>query len=121
MDSTFLNKMKEQLLARRVQLVQQLTENAVTPELERQGKDVGDEALSATLSDVQSSLDQTEINELNRIDAALASFDRGEYGICIDCNDPISQRRLEYSPYVDRCIVCQEAYEREQEQQITEE
>lgn len=118
MDARFIETLKNQLIVRRAEVIRQLSEHATTPELERQGKDIGDEALSSTLSDVQSSLDQTEINELNLIDDALMRMERNEYGMCVECDEPISQRRLEYSPYVNRCIVCQEAFEREKEKEM---
>ena len=60
---------------------------------------------------LQSSLQKTEIEELKLIEDSLDRIKRGEYGICIDCNEPISERRLENYPYAARCIVCQEILE----------
>lgn len=76
-----------------------------------QVQDSGDEALSFCMEKLKTSLEQTEIDELRRIDDALQRIDRGEYGFCVDCGKPISNVRLETFPYAARCIVCQEAAE----------
>jgi RNA polymerase-binding transcription factor len=46
--------------------------------------------------------------KLKRIDAALARMDDETYGTCMDCEEPISVRRLEAIPWADRCIGCEE-------------
>jgi len=46
--------------------------------------------------------------QLKLIDAALARMDSGNYGACMDCEGPISSRRLEAIPWASRCIACQE-------------
>jgi len=74
-------------------------------------------------------LDQTRVGRLSRMDAmqaqamaqesqrrrtvmlaaierALVRLDSGEYGICIDCDEPINPKRLEFDPTVRRCIRC---------------
>ncbi len=46
--------------------------------------------------------------QLKLVDAALARMDGGDYGSCMDCEGPISSRRLEAIPWASRCIACQE-------------
>ena len=48
-----------------------------------------------------------------RIADALRRLDAGEYGTCVDCDAPISPRRLEALPEADRCVACQDQQERE--------
>jgi DnaK suppressor protein len=43
---------------------------------------------------------------------ALARVDHGEYGVCIDCEELISERRLQALPWAKRCIHCQERADR---------
>lgn len=43
---------------------------------------------------------------LRGIDAALKRVDDGVYGLCVDCDEPIDPRRLEFDPTVLRCIDC---------------
>jgi DnaK suppressor protein len=47
--------------------------------------------------------------ELNR---SLRAIAEGSYGICIDCEEPISLKRLETLPWAPRCIGCQQFLER---------
>ena len=43
---------------------------------------------------------------LAAVDAALARASRGDYGICVVCQAPISAERLEALPATERCIAC---------------
>jgi len=104
-------KIREKLLERQVELTRDIEHLSHEEVSDRQVMDSGDEALTLSLEKLQSSLEKTEINELHLIDQALERLQTGEYGICIDCGNLISQHRLEYYPYAARCIVCQEAIE----------
>ena len=46
--------------------------------------------------------------KLQSIAAALTRLDRGEYGDCFVCGEPIDPRRLEFDPATTRCIDCAE-------------
>lgn len=107
----FLEKVKDKLLSRREEMLQDLDQLSHDQISDGQVKDMGDEALSLTLEKLKTSLEQSDIDELNLIDDALARLDKGEYGFCIDCGETISSKRLETFPYAARCIVCQEASE----------
>jgi RNA polymerase-binding transcription factor DksA len=48
------------------------------------------------------------------IKLALRRLDGGEYGMCVDCEEPIAAKRLQAVPWAERCVICQEAHEREQ-------
>lgn len=43
---------------------------------------------------------------LQRIAAALKRIDDGEYGFCLECDEPIHPKRLGYDPTVTLCIDC---------------
>ncbi|MBO0334059.1 TraR/DksA C4-type zinc finger protein [Sneathiella sp. CAU 1612] len=45
-------------------------------------------------------------NELQRIDAALARVDTGDYGYCVTCGEEISSKRLALDPSTPLCIDC---------------
>ncbi len=45
-------------------------------------------------------------NELQRIDAALARIDTGNYGYCVNCDEEISEKRLVLDPSTPLCIDC---------------
>ncbi|MBU4270191.1 TraR/DksA family transcriptional regulator [Candidatus Dependentiae bacterium] len=107
----FLEKVKKRLLDRRLEMVQDL-DNLITQKVsDGQVQDTGDEALSLTMENLKSSLEKTDIDELKLIDDALSRLDKSEYGVCVDCGEPISLKRLETFPYAKRCIVCQESFE----------
>ncbi|MQA96165.1 MAG: conjugal transfer protein TraR [Streptosporangiales bacterium] len=41
------------------------------------------------------------------IRAALGRLDEGVYGICVDCDKPVPEGRLEARPEAARCVKCQ--------------
>ena len=52
---------------------------------------------------------------IKKIKSSLKAMDEGTYGICQDCEEPISIKRLRARPMTSYCIVCKsrrEAYER---------
>jgi DnaK suppressor protein len=51
---------------------------------------------------------------MDKIDHALRKIDAGEYGICEECEEPISLPRLLARPEAQLCIQCKEAQEREE-------
>ena len=107
----FLDQMKERLLARIAEIRELIKEQREGGQVERQVKDSADEAHSSLMSKLQSSLEKTEINELKQIEDALARIDRGEYGNCQECDEPIGDKRLEAFPFAAHCISCQEKLE----------
>lgn len=51
------------------------------------------------------------VQELQRIEAALARIDGGEYGLCLECDEPIATGRLEADPAAPLCIRCASRYD----------
>jgi DnaK suppressor protein len=41
--------------------------------------------------------------------AAIARLDAGTFGVCLECDEVISMKRLSAVPWTPSCIVCQEA------------
>lgn len=107
----FLQRIQSVLVQRKNDIVTQLTRLSHEKVSDGQVQDSGDEALMLSLEKLQNSLQQTEADELRLIETALTRIAKGEYGVCIDCGEPISERRLETFPYAARCIICQEAQE----------
>ena len=44
--------------------------------------------------------------EVQRIDAALARIEEGEFGYCAVCGEDIEPKRLDHDPTVPSCIAC---------------
>lgn len=49
---------------------------------------------------------------LDKIQKALERIDDGSFGVCEECGDPISVKRLEARPETTLCIRCKEDQER---------
>jgi DnaK suppressor protein len=45
---------------------------------------------------------------LREISDALRRIDQDNYGICMECEEPISAKRLEAVPWARYCVTCQE-------------
>jgi DnaK suppressor protein len=92
---------------------------------------LADTASSAEKAGETVELDQARVGRLSRMDAmqaqqmaleterrnrarlvlvqrALDCIEKGEYGDCLECGEPIDPRRLEADPTALRCIDCAE-------------
>ena len=106
-----LEIIKHKLLVRKQELEQALSLMYTEKVSDDQVQDTGDQALSSTLEEVRISLHNNELDEYQRILRALDMIDSGTYGICIDCSNSISEKRLLLFPNATRCLACQEALE----------
>ena len=73
----------------------------------RQG-DLADQASGNNEVHIQLKLKQTDAKILQAIDEALVRIERGTYGVCRDCGEPIAQVRLQAIPWTRVCISCKE-------------
>ncbi|MFH1563506.1 MAG: TraR/DksA C4-type zinc finger protein [Nitrospirota bacterium] len=55
-------------------------------------------------------------NILYEIDDALYRIQKGDYGLCEDCQKPIVSERLQAVPYARTCIECQKIKEKNKKQ-----
>ena len=74
--------------------------------------DVLDRMQSMSARDESVALLDTFTHTLAKVDAALMAIDLGVYGICVQCDTPISSRRLQAIPWALHCIRCQEMLDR---------
>ncbi len=82
----------------------------------RRGFDADSAEMARELEDqeVVDALGNEATAEIARIAAALTRMDTGEFGVCLDCGEPIAAARLAATPYVERCIDCANEAERTQ-------
>ena len=73
----------------------------------RQG-DMADQASGNNEVHIQLKLKQTDAKILQAIEEALERLQRGTYGVCRDCGEPIAAARLNAIPWTRVCIVCKE-------------
>jgi DnaK suppressor protein len=50
-----------------------------------------------------------DVKLLREIGDALHRIDIGQYGVCPECEEPISAKRLDAVPWARYCVACQEA------------
>lgn len=106
-----LEALKQKLMQRKEELendLQRLSRETVYSE---QVPDPADQASASTMDDVIISLQNTERDEYKRLVQAIAMINAGTYGVCIDCGQPISEKRLQMYPNATRCLACQELHE----------
>lgn len=112
-------KLKERLKARYRELREQIREELLQSDeqhfidLAGQVHDLEEESVADLLVDLDLEIIDRHIEELRDIDAALMRMAYGSYGICEDCDETISPKRLEARPTARRCTPCQARYERE--------
>jgi DnaK suppressor protein len=73
----------------------------------RQG-DMADQASGNNEVHIALKLKQTDAKILQAIEEALLRIDKGTYGICRDCGEPIAPARLTAIPWTRVCISCKE-------------
>lgn len=102
---------RELLHKRKQELEDELLQTREEKFSDDQIQDAGDQALSSTMESLKSSFQDTRLDEYKRIVRALGMIEQGTYGICIDCDKAISEKRLQSFPNATRCLACQEALE----------
>lgn len=73
----------------------------------RQG-DMADQASGNNEVHIALKLKQTDAKILQAIEEALKRIDKGTYGVCRDCGEPIAPARLNAIPWTRVCITCKE-------------
>jgi DnaK suppressor protein len=123
MNATKQRKLRKQLEERKAEIEGDV--NFMAAELQALGVDQGMEngSLGNHLADDGTNVFEAErlvtitddLQEiLAQVNAALERMDKGTYGICEHCGQPIAAERLEAFPYVALCIECQARLERTQ-------
>lgn len=76
-------------------------------------QDLADKAESSYTKEFLLSLTDSEREQLLQIDEALRTLEKGDFGMCLMCGQPISKKRLEALPWAAYCIDCQQKVEAE--------
>ena len=69
-------------------------------------RDWEEQATAVENDQVLEGLDDMARAEVLGIRQALNRMAAGEYGFCVECREPIDEKRLEAAPTADRCIYC---------------
>jgi DnaK suppressor protein len=96
---------KQEILRSSRETLENLQESGNHPDLTDRASSETDRALELRARDRQRKL-------ISKIDEALYRIQDGSYGYCIDTGEPISLKRLEARPVVERSLEAQERHER---------
>ena len=108
----------EMLLAKQTELQDRM---ARRDDLEVQvSPDEFDARLQLVDREFQSGLLHQTALDLRQVRSALQRMDNGSYGVCGECDDPISIARLKVIPWANYCIKCQEQIELEKLQESSD-
>ena len=102
---------KEQLLLKRGEIL--ASGGAAKPiqastEMNTRQGDLADQASGNNEVHIQLKLKQTDAKILQAIEEALWRIEKGTYGMCRDCGEPIAEARLRAIPWTRVCITCKE-------------
>jgi DnaK suppressor protein len=74
-------------------------------------QDMADAASNTYNADILMSISDNDLTILKDIDNALDKIVKGVYGICEECEEKISEKRLEANPVARYCITCKRQME----------
>jgi DnaK suppressor protein len=114
MDKRKVKTYRDRLLSRRESLFSQVTEAEMSSrerDLEAT-QDPADMAANAYTKELLISMSANDRVLLQLIEEALARVERGEFGECINCGEPVSEKRLDAVPWTRYCLKCQDLQER---------
>lgn len=79
--------------------------------------DITDGAALAYSNELMTSLGEQGWKKLKQVDEALEKINRGCYGVCSTCSQPIPEARLDVMPFAKFCVECMNKFENEPENQ----
>lgn len=88
------------------------TRSAEEETTEESTQDIADKAVSSYTREFLYSLTDGERSTLLQIDGALARIEEGTYGFCLNCAQPMTEKRLNAVPWAPYCLDCQELSEK---------
>ena len=110
-----IDSLRHRLLARRASIIGRVTrtedllgqmdESQPASEIEEEAQELNQARLTAQL-------EERGRAEIDAIDVAITRIERGEYGYCETCEEPIDVARLEVLPTARQCTTCAETNER---------
>lgn len=116
-----LQRFKERLLAERDRILKELgrIEESLNEATDEQ--EAAKQSYSNHLADIGTDYMEKEKNyyyadkegeHLRQIELALERIERGDYGVCGECGELISEKRLEAVPAAELCIACKDKKEK---------
>ncbi len=114
LSKTQLKKFRELLESKRMEIIKK-AQQTLDEDMTLDANDLPDEMDLASSEYLQSFTFRLRGREkvfLDKIQKALEKIDAGTFGVCDDCGERISMKRLEARPETTLCIRCKEDQER---------
>lgn len=104
---------REDLLGLRREILKQVEEEKIKSSAEALSEtgdemDLASEQRERELYHIMGERDKAKLNDIQK---AIERIDSGEFGICEDCGEEISEKRLKAVPYSTLCVDCKEKQE----------
>jgi len=114
MDKRKMKSYRDQLMERREALSGQVmeAEHSSRQRDSETTQDPADMAANAYAKELSISMSANDRRLLGMIDEALARTEAGEYGECVNCGEPVQEKRLQAIPWARYCLKCQDLQER---------
>jgi len=75
-------------------------------------EEIDDDAVADLERVLDAALLERELAELRALESAVGRLHTRDYGVCADCGGDIPFARLKANPAAERCLACQERFER---------
>ena len=80
--------------------------------LTEQVSDIADDAVQSYDRQLMMGLGEKEFGKLRLVEEAIEKIDGGQYGLCFECEELISEERLTVIPFASHCVDCLEIIEK---------
>ena len=114
MNETKLASFRAKLEEIRFAIVGEAQEKYKSPQdhLTEQVADIADDAVQSYDRQLMMGLGEKEFEKLRLVEEAIEKLDEGQYGICLECEELISEERLTVIPFASHCVDCLETIEK---------
>lgn len=111
-NKSFLKKIKDLLEIQKNEISMRATQ---IDDIDSDG-DETDEIQANFLIEMSKQLNSRDRDKIIKINTALNKIAENKFGLCDDCEDEISEKRLLINPYCSTCISCAEEREKDSRQ-----
>ena len=114
MNETKLASFRTKLEEIRFSITGDVREKYKSPQdhLTEQVADIADDAVQSYERQLIMGLGEKEFEKLRLVEEAIEKLDEGQYGICLECEELISEERLTVIPFASHCVDCLETIEK---------
>ena len=115
MNETKLASFRTKLEEIRFAIVGEVQEKYKSPQdrLTEQVANIADDAVQSYERQLMMGLGEKEFEKLRLVEEAIEKLDEGQYGICLGCEELISEERLTVIPFASHCVDCLEIIEKQ--------